>query len=287
VFVERDESREPFDFVDPTTAEERALLSALSLADSSICVDDFFSPASRRLEFASPQKLQEARDVVKWCNENGATILYPGHLDYPEAFFRVDPPPLFLSVQGRPSWKNAKCLAVVGSREPSFFALNWLELHLPEIVRAGVITVSGGARGVDQKAHLISIRAKAPTVVFLPSGLASAYPAEWTSWRAELLASGGALVSPYSPYQQIRRAHFEGRNRLIAALASVVFIVEARRKSGSLMTARLATELDKSICVLPNTPGDPRWAGTVDLLFENRFPIRDAKDLISLLNLSR
>ncbi len=269
--------------------EDLKLLAALSLTDSSIRVDDFLSlqAPSRKLEFASPRKIQEAREVVKWCADNDAAIIFPGHDDYPEAFFRVDPPPLFLSVQGAACWKSQRCLAVVGSREPSFFALNWLELHLPEILRSGIITVSGGARGIDQKAHHLSIRAKSPTAVFLPSGLASAYPTEWKIWKTELFASGGALVSPYSPFQEIRRTHFEGRNRLIAALASVVFIVEARRKSGSIMTARLATELDKSVCVLPNTPGDPRWAGTVDLLFENRFPIRDAKDLVSLLDLSR
>jgi DNA processing protein len=235
---------------------------------------------------ASEEQLAAASSVLEWCKLAGATVLYPGHADYPFNQNHLETPPKFLSYIGAPAWKNNRCVAVVGSREPSRDSLAWMETHLSEFIRkTQTVTVSGGARGIDQKAHLISLRAKHPTIVFLPSGLGNPYPQEWREWQSEVLASGGAVVSTYLPMQQIRRRHFEERNRLIAALGVFTFVVEARRKSGSSMTARLAREINRAVCCLPGSPTDPRCAGTVDLLFEGGQPIRDAHDLESLLSL--
>lgn len=252
------------------------------------CLRLFYTPKEDEFEGLAPAAAVEAAErVFKWCRENGARILYPGHPDYPFDLCRFENPPPFLSVWGETPWNGKRCLAVVGSREPSRLALEWMDVHLAEFIRrTGVVTVSGGARGIDFKAHMISLRARQPTVVFLPSGLAQMYPRDWLKWKDEVIRTGGAIVSTYDPMQMIRRSHFEERNRWIAAMGQVVFVVEARRRSGSSMTARLAREIDRTVCCLPGFPGLAYCAGSVDLLFDGGLPIRDADDLQVLFDLS-
>jgi DNA processing protein len=269
------------------------LLSCLSLFDRTISVSHFLEADSGRTSievdfFIDEIHYASAQAALEWCHAKGASVLYPGHADYPEAFLHLEMPPLFLSCWGRAVWKDHRCLSVVGSRDPSRAALSWMETYLMEFIRrTGAATVSGGARGIDQKAHALSLRAKRPTVIFLPSGLGNAYPPEIGYWNNEVLQTGGAILSPYAPLQDVRKSHFEGRNRLIAALGRLLFVVEARRRSGSLMTARLAREVDRTICALPSGPDEPRSMGTLDLLFDGGFPLRDADDLHSLFELSQ
>lgn len=271
------------------------LLSCLSLFQRSIHFGHFNTLKSGELflpdleRIASPECLKQALDVQAWCRDHGVRILYPGHPDYPVEFFQIEKPPLFLSCWGSPCWLMARCLSVVGSREPSQSSLEWMELHLRKCLDldARLVLVSGGARGIDQKAHLISIRSQRPTVVFLPSGLGTPFPAELGKWRPEILGAGGCLLSEYAPFQEVRKHHFVSRNRMIAALSSTLLVVEARRRSGSTMTARLAREGGRTLCVLPTFPGNARSDGSLDLLFDGAFPIRDAEDLYVLLQIQR
>ncbi len=247
---------------------------------------DLICSSSKRARNSHSVRWQAER-VFNWCRENEARILYPGHPDYPFDLCRFENPPPFLSVWGEIPWRERRCIAVVGSREPSRLATEWMEVHLAEFIRrTGAVTVSGGARGVDLKAHMISLRTGQPTVVFLPSGLGRMYPREWIELKDDLTKTGGAIVSTYDPFQELRRWHFEERNRWIAAMGQVVFVVEARRRSGSSMTARLAREIDRTVCCLPGPPGLAYCAGSVDLLFEGGLPIRDADDLQVLFDLS-
>lgn len=235
----------------------------------------------------SKKALASAEETLEWCRRNGARVLFPGHKDYPFGDdCRLEDRPAFLACWGESPWQHGRCISVVGSREPSDEALLWMETHFSRFLRErSAVVVSGGARGVDQKAHFLAIRSGRPTVVFLPSGLARLYPAEWSEWKEWVFETGGALLSQYPPHLEIRRRHFESRNRLIAALGKFLFVVEARRRSGSTMTARLAVELDRTVSVLPANPSDPRAGGTIDLLFDGAQPLRDHADLVSIFDL--
>lgn len=212
--------------------------------------------------------------------------LVPGHPFYPVCFDELEKPPSELHVLGSlEALDPERCISIVGAREASPRALDWMDRNLPEYLdlRPDAIIVSGGARGIDQKAHAASVRKGRPTVVFLPAGLERIYPPDLVEWIEPVLRAGGAFVSPYPNDQEIRRAHFEGRNRLIAALGRMLFVVEARRKSGSLMTARLAGELGRAIAVLPSFPTDGNASGSLDLIIDAQAAvIRDAKDLAAV-----
>ena len=150
---------------------------------------------------------------------------------------------------------------------------------------AEVCSISGGARGIDQKAHNISLRIKRPTVAFLPSGLRSVYPRSLSDWSYEIIETGGAIVSEFLPYTTMRKQHFHQRNRLIASISDTLLIVEARLKSGSLLTANLASNIDQLIAVLPSFPDDIQTEGNIKLLLEGVQPIVSSEDLLSLINL--
>lgn len=219
--------------------------------------------------------------IYNYCNENRIQIWYPGHPSYPDLFLKLSRPPLFLSLKGQlPT--DISFLSIVGSRNPSSRVLSWMNTYLPEIVKHyGVI--SGAARGVDQMAHKMAIRGQKPTIAFLPSGLSAIYPSDFSKWQDAILENGGGLISEYHPFQQIRPAHFAERNRMIACLGLIVLICEAQLRSGSYMTARLAIENSKTLCVLPSFPSDISNAGGLNLLFQGAFPIRDDKDILVLL----
>lgn len=209
-------------------------------------------------------------------------ILFPHHEQYPSQFAFLKDPPLFLMVQGHFE-KNRKYVSVVGSREPSQHVLDWMRTYLPYIVKKDYVIVSGAARGVDLEAHLVSLRSQKPTVAFLPSGLHNIYPKSFLAYQNDILESGGCLISEYDPFKSVIPYHFSQRNRMIASLGLLVLVCEAKLRSGSYMTARLAIESSKTICVLPSFPTDIRNAGGLNLLFEGAFPIRDQKDLLTLL----
>lgn len=212
------------------------------------------------------------------------------HVSYPICFHALENPPERLHVLGSlAALDPERCVSVVGAREASRRALDWMDQFLPLYLdlRPEAVIVSGGARGVDQRAHAASVRKMRPTVIFLPSGLERMYPDDLRDWIEPVLRAGGAFVSPYEPTQEIRRCHFEGRNRLIAALGRMLFVVEARRKSGSLMTARLAAELGREIAVLPSFPSDGFASGSLDLIIDGGASVvRDAMDLAAFDGLS-
>jgi DNA processing protein len=202
------------------------------------------------------------------------TNLFPSHC------YLMGDPPLTLSFQGSPVWLMEKSIAVVGSREPSQDSLKWLEKELAEFCRIEKsLIVSGGARGIDQKAHAIALRNNCPTIIVLPSGLGQIYPASLKNWLEPVLAGGGCVLSEYDYSQKMHKYLFHHRNRLIAALGLVTLLVEAKRKSGTLITAQQAAQLGRPVGVVPGHPYDPHFAGCLDLLSEGATIIRDAQDL--------
>ena len=238
----------------------------------------------RRMLLDKPEAWDLAKVTQEWCHKNGAQIIYPGHAFYPERFGDLPQPPNFLSVSGEFAWQIPLGLGIVGGREPTVQAVKWMEEHfLSALRRRQLFTVSGGARGIDQAAHRLSLRAGRPTIAFIPSGLAQIYPADFRYWRDSIVDSGGAIVSEYAPNELLGSGNFHRRNRMIAALSNSLFVVEAARKSGSLITARYALELGRSLCALPASALEPRAMGTLDLLYDGASLIRDADDLLRFL----
>lgn len=228
----------------------------------------------------SHQAFKEHCQSISVQQQLGIQFICYGEAHYPEGCYWMNDPPLTLSYLGEVSWSSRRALAVVGSREPCFESTQWMERELLQFCEdAEPVIVSGGARGVDQKAHSVAIRKSLSTVVVLPSGLKSLYPENLLEWVDDIRDRGGCLLSEYGYEQKMHKYLFHHRNRLIAALGKATLLVEARRRSGTLITAQQAIQLGRPVWVVPGHPHDPHFGGSLDLLSEGALLVRDSQDL--------
>ena len=203
---------------------------------------------------------------------------------FPSAFRNLSDPPWTLTVLGNTEALHQRSISIIGSREPEEESLEWLERELGAWPKQGWVFNSGGARGIDQKAHQICLRHYCPTVIFLPAGVDQIYPSSLTSAKEVIKASGGCFVSEFEDSFSIRKYAFSFRNRLIAALGKALLVVEAGEKSGSLMTGRIALEMGRPVFVIPGHPAQSRFRGSLDLLRVGAQWIENAQDLILFLD---
>lgn len=202
-----------------------------------------------------------------------------GEAKYPCEFMQLIDPPLVFSFLGEPVWEHPK-IAIVGSRQPSQKTLWWLRKELGCILsQYDLVSVSGGAIGVDQLVHHASVDLKKPTIAVLPSGLGSMYPKSFQTMSDNILHQGGCILSEFSDDLAVRKHHFSFRNRLIASLGKVLVVVEAREKSGTLITAHRALEIGKDIFIVPGHPLDDNFRGSLQLLKLGAHLITESGDL--------
>ena len=224
--------------------------------------------------------LQSERHSVRWS--------YLGQPDYPALWEGLSRRPVIFSYQGEAAWLDHSLLAVVGSRTPSPDTLEWMQQHLAEFLkRRRVGVVSGGARGVDQWAHLLSLGVRQPTVCILPSGILNPYPFGKEELWAEIRDGGGCIVSTCALREPMRKSFFHIRNGWIAGLSAVCFVAEANRRSGSLLTAKAAADEQRDLCTLPVFPTATQGLGNLDLLANGAVMLRDHLDLATLWDRAR
>lgn len=215
----------------------------------------------------------------------GVKFVCYGELDFPTQCYLMADPPLCLSYIGTACWQRGVSISIVGSREPNSESLRWMEQELSHFLgKERPLVVSGGARGVDQRAHALALRKLCATAVVLPSGLGEVYPESLKEWIRPIVDQGGCLISEYDYQQRMHKNLFHHRNRLIAALGTVTLLVEARRRSGTMITAHQAAQIGRPVWVVPGHPQDPHFHGCLDLLFEGAQMVRDAEDLFMLFH---
>jgi len=236
-------------------------------------------------ENKQPGWREKSEQEWKWLEKNRAQVCYINSSDYPILLSRLENPPLALTYLGSPCWINRKGIAVVGSRQPDPSTLTWLDQELaPMLAQPGCFSISGGARGVDQKCHSVSLKTRTPTVSWMPSGLSQIYPKGFQQWVSAIVEQGGAVVSTFSPMQPMYKSQFHVRNRWIVGMANAVVIAEARLRSGTLLTAQIAIDEGKSMGVVPCSPMLPTGRGGLNLINDGALMLRDRWDLRSLLN---
>lgn len=166
------------------------------------------------------------------------------------------------AVRVRGLLSEGPAVAIVGARAATQIGMDRAHALAKHLAGRGVRVVSGGALGIDGAAHRGALAAGGATTVVLGSGLDVAYPARHAPMFAEVLATGGAMVSELADNEEPRRSTFVQRNKLIAALADCVLVIEAEVRSGSLSTARAAIELGRVVAAWPGSPGCDRLLAT-------------------------
>jgi DNA processing protein len=220
----------------------------------------------------------EAEAELERAQRFGARVLVIGDGDYPQALAAVDAPPPVLLVKGDIGLLQRPIIGIVGSRQCSAAGATLAWQFAAEIGRGGFVIGSGLARGIDAAAHRAAL--DTGTIAVLAGGLDFVYPPEHGDLQREISERG--LILSEMPFGFVPRAQdFPRRNRIVSGLSLGVLIVEAARRSGSLVTARLAAEQGREVFAVPGHPLDPRAEGTNKLLKSGATLVTEAADVLS------
>jgi DNA processing protein len=211
----------------------------------------------------------------------GVVFIGLGEPHYPRRLQAIDDPPPLIAVKGTLSALAQPMAAMVGSRNASAAGCKIAERLARELGEAGLVIVSGLARGIDAAAHRGSL--STGTIAVFAGGLDRVYPEQHTELLESILEAAGAAISEMPLGYEPRARDFPRRNRLISGLALGVVVVEAAKRSGSLITARMALEQGREVFAVPGSPLDPRAEGTNGLLKQGATLVTEVADVLSVL----
>ncbi len=201
---------------------------------------------------------------------------------FPPQLLETPEPPEQLYIKGVLPPTDALYLAVVGSRKYTSYGKEACEKIIRELAGTGIVIISGLALGIDAIAHRAALDAGLITIAFPGSGLDDSvlYPAANFNLAKKIVESGGALISEFEPTFKATPYSFPQRNRLMAGISRGVLVVEAEEKSGTLITARLATEYNRDVFVVPGSIFSPQSRGAHQLLRLGATPVSSGTDIL-------
>lgn len=209
-----------------------------------------------------------------------------GDADYPPLLLQTADPPLLLYAEGKVDRLQARSVAIVGARHPTPQGEENARAFAAALSRSGLVVVSGLARGIDAAAHEGALLGSAATVAVLGTGPDEPYPSQNARLAERIVSGGGLIISEYAPGTPPLRENFPKRNRIIAGLSLGTLVVEAALRSGSLITARLATEAGREVFAIPGSIHSPQSKGCHALIKQGAKLVEVATDILEELRLA-
>jgi DNA processing protein len=223
---------------------------------------------------------QLAERELEASRKLGVSLVAIGEADYPRRLQMIDDAPPLIGVRGHRAALALPAVAIVGSRNASAGGIKLTQRIVRGLSEAGFAIISGLARGIDAAAHHASL--ETGTIAVLAGGQDRIYPPEHKELLDSILPSGVAVTEMPLGWEP-RARDFPRRNRLISGLSLGVVIVEAAKRSGSLITARFALEQGREVFALPGSPLDPRAEGTNGLIKQGATPVTETADILAVL----
>jgi len=218
------------------------------------------------------------------ARNSGVSIVTYIDKEYPARLKNIPSPPALLYVKGNVSiLKDTVFVGMVGARDSDDYGLRITEALACEIGETGIGIISGGAKGTDAASHRGALRASAPTVAVLGSGLDRLYPKENIALFEKIVEKGGAIITEYPFGTEPLHYNFPRRNRIIAGLSSALIVTRAAHRSGSLITASQALEQGISVYAVPGNIDNKLSGGTNALIKDGAIPLLSAMDVIDEL----
>lgn len=204
--------------------------------------------------------------------------------DYPELLRQIYDPPPVLYALGEVGNLRQSCVAVVGCRRASFYGLQQAQRIARQLSERGICVVSGLARGIDSAAHRGALDGNKKTIAVLGSGLNCIYPRE-NKELFKKIAEAGTVISEFPLLMAPQPGNFPRRNRIISGLSLAVVVVEAAKRSGSLITANFALEQGRDVFAVPGPANSINAQGTNKLIKEGAKLVESAEDIMEELNI--
>lgn len=223
----------------------------------------------------------EAEDEIAALHKLGGRLVASGEPGYPPLLDHISGAPPLLSILGGEKLELRRTVAIVGARNASAAGKRMTQMLARDLGAAGFTVVSGLARGIDAAAHEAS--RETGTVAVLAGGLDQIYPSENIPLASSIVDSGGMLLTEMPLGWEPRAQDFPRRNRLVSGMSLGVVVVEAAKRSGSLITARLALEQNREVLAVPGSPLDQRSEGANHLIQEGARLVTNAHDIIDAL----
>lgn len=226
------------------------------------------------------------RAAERWAAElerSGLAVVTAFDEAYPAPLLEIPDPPFVLFALGSLARLTLPAVGVVGSREATRYGREVALRLARDLSRAGVCVVSGFARGVDAAAHEAALEGPGGTIAVLGCGLDVDYPLENAGLKRALSSGGHLILSEFPPGTEPRAVNFPIRNRIIAGLSAGIVVVEASRRSGSLITARLAADFGRDVFAVPGSVFSETSLGAHELLRDGAILCRGADDVFAEL----
>ena len=210
-------------------------------------------------------------------------IIKKEHNDYPKKLKQLYDSPKQIYIEGNRKILDSDSIAIIGSRVCSKYGASMAYNFGYELAKKGIVIISGLARGIDSYAHLGAVSAKGKTIAVLGSGLKNIYPKENLGLCREILKYGGAIITEYNINEKPEKKNFPARNRIISGLSNGVLVVEAKKKSGTLITVDFSLDYGKDIFCIPGNITSEYSYNTNELIKQGAILVTNVNEIIEYM----
>lgn len=223
---------------------------------------------------------KEVNRHLEFIEKNKIDILYLRDKEYPKRLKEIYDPPICLYIKGNKNILNNNGLAIIGCREYSEYGKENALKFSYEIAKNKINIISGLAKGIDSFAHIGAIMANEKTIAVMGTGIDMIYPKENLKLANEIINKKGAIITEYPLGTKPDRWHFPARNRIISGLSNGVLVIEAKEKSGTLITVDFALEQGREIFAIPGNINSINSYGTNELIKQGAEIVTKSKEIL-------
>lgn len=216
---------------------------------------------------------------IEYMDRNNIDIISIKNKEYPDILKQIYDPPISLYIKGNKDILNNKSIAIVGCREVSDYGKKAAGYFSYNLAKKNINIVSGLAKGVDSYAHIGTLSTEGKTIAVVGNGLDTVYPAENSNLANKIIENGGTIISEYPLGTKPEKMNFPARNRIISGMSKGIIVIEAKEKSGTLITVDFALEQGRDVYVVPGNINSINSAGTNELIKQGAKLITTYKDI--------
>lgn len=226
---------------------------------------------------------QNLDKFIDYMSKNNIEILTLEDESYPKSLKEIYDSPISIYVKGNKEILNERSIAIIGCRQASKYGEKVAKEFAYNLSKHNINIISGGARGIDTYSHIGSIMAKGKTISVVGCGLDRIYPPENRKLFDKIIDTGGIIVSEYTMGTPPLQRNFPERNRIISGISNGILVVEAKEKSGTLITVDFALEHGKDVYVIPGNIDNPNSYGTNELIKQGAKLITKVEEILEEL----